>query len=59
MGQFFSWSLCNFERITFWERLCEIIFVIGQWFRISCCLKIYSVLVPVAGYTVQQFKFGI
>ena len=46
-------------RITFWERLCEIIFVIGQWFRISCCLKIYSVLVPVAGYTVQQFNFGI
>ena len=30
---------------------------VGQWFRISCCLKIYFVLVHcvlVAGYTVQQ-----
>ena len=37
----------------FWERLCEIIFVMGQWFRISCCLKFYFVLVLVAGCTVQ------
>ena len=28
-------------------------FVMGQWFRIRC-LKIYYVLVLVAGYTVQQ-----
>ena len=47
MGQFFSMEL----RTTFWERLCEIIFVMGQWFRISCCLKFYLVLVLVAGYT--------
>ena len=25
----------------------------GQWFRISCCLKFYLVLVLLAGYTVQ------
>ena len=29
------------------------IFVMGQWFRISCCLKFYFVLELVAGYTVQ------
>ena len=38
----------------FWERLCEIIFVMGQWFRISCCLKICYILVLVACYTVHQ-----
>ena len=40
-------------RTTFWERLCEVIFVMGQWFRISCCLEFYLVLILVAGYTVQ------
>ena len=39
----------------FGERLCEIIFDMGQWFRISCCLKMYFVLVLVAGYFVQHF----
>ena len=29
-------------------------FVMGQWFIISCCLKIYYVVVLMAGYTVQQ-----
>ena len=49
MGHFFLWSLCNFERTSFWERLCETILVMGQWFRIS-----NFVLVLVASYTVQQ-----
>ena len=49
MGQLFPWS---YEQ-HLWERLCEIIFVMGQWFRISCCLKFYLVLVLVAGYTAQ------
>ena len=54
MGQFFHGACAILKEQHFRERLCEIIFVMGQWFRISCCLKIYFVLVLVAGYTVQQ-----
>ena len=51
---FFHGACAILKEQHFRERLCEIIFVIGQCFRISCCLKIYFVLVLVAGYTVQQ-----
>ena len=57
MGQFFFHEACEISKEQhFRERLCEIIFDMGQWFRISCCLKIYLVLVLVAGYTVQQSR---
>ena len=62
MGHFFSMELVNIlKEQHFWEHLCESIFVMGQWFRKSCCLKIYFVLVLVAGYTVHigLFNFGI
>ena len=54
MRRFFHGACANLKEQHFWERLCEIIFVMGQWFRISCCLEIYYVLVLVAGYTIQQ-----
>ena len=53
MGQFFHGACAILKEQHFRERLCDIIFVMGQWFRISC-LKIFYVLVLVAGYTVQQ-----
>ena len=52
-GIFFHVACAILEEQHFRERLCDIIFVMGQWFRISC-LKNYYVLVLVAGYTVQQ-----
>ena len=51
---FFHGACAILKEKYFWERLCEIIFVMDQWFRLSYCLKIYFVLVLVAGYTVQQ-----
>ena len=54
MGHFFLGACAILKEQHFWERLCDIIFVMGQWVRISCCLKICYVLVLVAGYTVQQ-----
>ena len=63
MGQFFHGACAILKEHHFLERLCEISFVMGQWFRESCCLKIYFVLVLLAGYTVQQsisvVQFGI
>ena len=51
MRQFFFQGACaTLKEQHFLELLWDIIFVMGQWFRISCCLKIYYV----AGYTVQQ-----
>ena len=50
MWHFFHGACAILKEQHFWERLWDIIFVMGQWFRISCCLEIYYV----AGYTVQQ-----
>ena len=53
-GEFFHGACAILKEQHFWERLCEIIFVMGQWFRIGSCLKDFFVLVLVAGYTIQQ-----
>ena len=48
-------ELVQFRKNNIFGNVCVILFfVMGQWFRISFCLKIYYVLVLVAGYTVQQ-----
>ena len=63
MWQFFSMELVQFgKKSHFGESLFEIILDMVQWFKISCCLKIYSDLVLVASCPVQQsilvFQFG-
>ena len=31
--------MCNFGRGYYEEQFCEIILILGQWFRSRCCLK--------------------
>ena len=38
---FFHGACAILKEQHFWERLCGIIFIMGQWFRISCCLELF------------------